>query len=52
MIVSFFDQIVILLLCCIIPHILGIVGKLVDASACYERAIQEQPKEMGHHKVG
>ena len=26
-------------------------GKLCDASARYERAIQEEPGEIGHHKV-
>ena len=26
-------------------------GKLCDASARYERAIQEEPNEIGHHKV-
>ena len=28
-----------------------IPGKLCDASARYERAIQEEPNEIGHHKV-
>ena len=28
-----------------------ILGKLCDASARYERAIQEEPNEIGHHKV-
>ena len=27
------------------------LGKLCDASARYERAIQEEPNEIGHHKV-
>lgn len=27
------------------------VGKLCDVSARYERAIQEEPDEIGHHKV-
>ncbi len=26
-------------------------GKLCDASARYEKAIQEEPGEIGHHKV-
>ena len=26
-------------------------GKLCDASARYEKAIQEEPEEIGHHKV-
>lgn len=26
-------------------------GKLCDASARYEKAIQEEPNEIGHHKV-
>ena len=28
-----------------------ILGKLCDASVRYERAIQEEPNEIGHHKV-
>ena len=28
-----------------------VLGKLCDASARYERAIQEEPNEIGHHKV-
>ena len=32
-------------------YFMFILGKLCDASARYERAIQEEPNEIGHHKV-
>ena len=43
--------ILLLLLLLLLLYFMFILGKLCDASVRYERAIQEEPNEIGHHKV-